>query len=531
MHNNQPVSGREARYPNNWHLITTTNLDSYITAVNEDFLEVAGYTEDELIGQPHNIIRHPDMPTGAFADMWATIQAGHSWRGMVKNRCKNGDHYWVDAFVTPITKDGQTVEYQSVRTRPTDEQIARAEKVYRTWREGHLPSRFMAKGATAWQKASIGLIIGLVLATAWGWWAGAWLGSAVASGLLAGLYLATLWWLQPINHLVTSAREHTHPVMPYLYTGRRDDAAWLTYDREKRNAVLRAVSARMYSNVGSLQGRKMRTMKWVSGSVETIRSQQNDIQSISQAFDELQSSVDRVAELTATTHNATLTASQSAAQSQRNMAEVNRAMSDLSERLRSAEKDVLELSEKSNDINIVLEVISSIADQTNLLALNAAIEAARAGEAGRGFAVVADEVRGLAQRTHTSTKQITDIIDGLQRMTQSVVVIIKDGAQASADTAHLIEQAHAGIDQTLENIDMIGKHSEEVASATEQQSALSLQVSGQAANLARLGDSSVNSSESARQESEQLGASVDQAYLLSSHFLSMMCGRLRKPTG
>ncbi|HAC28980.1 MAG TPA: chemotaxis protein, partial [Marinobacter hydrocarbonoclasticus] len=95
MRRNEPVTGHEREYPAHYHLITTTDLKGKITAANEEFAEVAGYSIDELVGQPHNLIRHPDMPPEAFANLWETIRKGDSWRGMVKNRCKNGDHYWV----------------------------------------------------------------------------------------------------------------------------------------------------------------------------------------------------------------------------------------------------------------------------------------------------------------------------------------------------------------------------------------------------------------------------------------------------
>ena len=118
MRSNLPVTQKEYVYPEGLTLVSTTDLRSRITYCNPAFIEVSGYDADELIGQPHNLIRHPDMPEEAFRDMWDTIRSGRPWTAMVKNRCKNGDHYWVQANVTPLVRDGKPVGYMSVRTRP-----------------------------------------------------------------------------------------------------------------------------------------------------------------------------------------------------------------------------------------------------------------------------------------------------------------------------------------------------------------------------------------------------------------------------
>src|SRR5690554_7516109 len=107
MRNNQPVTNKEHVFPAHFHLISSTDTRGVITHFNQEFLQVSGFSTDELIGSPHNIIRHPDMPPAVYKTMWETLKAGKPWMGVVKNRCKNGDYYWVSAYVTPI-KDGDT---------------------------------------------------------------------------------------------------------------------------------------------------------------------------------------------------------------------------------------------------------------------------------------------------------------------------------------------------------------------------------------------------------------------------------------
>ena len=109
MRVNMPVTQKEHHLQEGAFIVTTTDLRGVITYVNEEFIRISGFTQQELVGQPHNMVRHPDMPPAAFEDLWRTVKAGKGWQGMVKNRCKSGDFYWVDASVTPIVEKGQTV--------------------------------------------------------------------------------------------------------------------------------------------------------------------------------------------------------------------------------------------------------------------------------------------------------------------------------------------------------------------------------------------------------------------------------------
>ena len=115
---NEPCTDHEVKLRKDQELVTKTNLKGIITYTNPDFVEVSGFTEAELVGQNHNIVRHPDMPVEAFKDLWDTLKLGRPWNKLVKNRCKNGDYYWVKANVTPVFSNGEIVEYMSVRTRP-----------------------------------------------------------------------------------------------------------------------------------------------------------------------------------------------------------------------------------------------------------------------------------------------------------------------------------------------------------------------------------------------------------------------------
>ena len=144
MRVNMPVTGKEYVLRDDHMIVSKTDTRGIITYVNQDFLEVSGFSEEELIGAPHNIVRHPDMPPEAFQDLWDTLAAGMPWTALVKNRCKNGDHYWVVANATPIREGGQVTGYMSVRSKPTPQQIEAAGRIYasiktgeKTWKVVH----------------------------------------------------------------------------------------------------------------------------------------------------------------------------------------------------------------------------------------------------------------------------------------------------------------------------------------------------------------------------------------------------------
>lgn len=128
---NEPVTNREVKLRDGQELVSKTDLKGTIIYANPAFTEISGFSNHELIGKNHNLVRHPDMPPAAFKNLWDTLKLGRPWSNLVKNRCKNGDFYWVRANVTPIYKNGEIVEYMSVRTRPSQEEIVQAEALYK----------------------------------------------------------------------------------------------------------------------------------------------------------------------------------------------------------------------------------------------------------------------------------------------------------------------------------------------------------------------------------------------------------------
>ncbi|WP_315980996.1 PAS domain-containing protein [Aliamphritea spongicola] len=145
---NMPVTETEVMMQEGQELVSKTDLKGVITDCNQDFVDISGFTLDELIGKNHNVVRHPDMPPAAFQDLWDTLNAEQPWIGMVKNRCKNGDYYWVQANVTPIRENGRVSGYMSVRSKPSRQDIDAADTLYRDINAG----KATLHAASRWQR-------------------------------------------------------------------------------------------------------------------------------------------------------------------------------------------------------------------------------------------------------------------------------------------------------------------------------------------------------------------------------------------
>nr|WP_194792326.1 PAS domain-containing methyl-accepting chemotaxis protein [Pseudomonas sp. UFMG81] len=474
---NLPVTGREVDYPGDANILSTTDLDSRISYANDVFLRVSGFSREELLGQPHHLVRHPDMPPQAFAQMWQALKAGRSWMGLVKNRCKNGDHYWVSAFVSPISSGGQTLEYQSVRTKPGRAQVEAAERCYARLREGR--SSWRERLPVIGLGARLALAVGLVLASVIGvaqWWQGAPLLLSLLEVLVAaGLSSLAVWLLlRPYERLRREALAIAdNPLSQRLYTGRRDGLGQIEFAMRMLKAQLGAVVGRIGDTSSRLAGHSGSLVEALHSSHANSLEQQNEADQVATAIHQMSASVAQVA---SSAQMASMAADQAEDETQAGHQLVDRnrcAIQDLAGSLVEASEVIQKLENHSSEISGVLDVIRGIAEQTNLLALNAAIEAARAGDQGRGFAVVADEVRGLAQRTAQSTHDIQHMITALQEGARAAVQVMRE---SSTHAGHSVEQAQLAsdaLDSISVRVNQINAMSVQIAAAVEQQSQVS----------------------------------------------------------
>ncbi|OPX55333.1 methyl-accepting chemotaxis sensory transducer with Pas/Pac sensor [Oceanospirillum multiglobuliferum] len=497
MKTNLPVTQKERAFPKGVPLVSTTNLKGQITYVNDAFIEVCGFSQDELLGQPHNLVRHPDVPPPVFADMWQTLQQGKSWMGVVKNRCKNGDHYWVNAFVTPIVASGSVIGFQSVRVQPTKSQIERTEQVYQRINQGRSRRSLYDLPLTATLPAVM-LLSAFLPSLLTVLFPIGFEGSLVASAVIALLMIGLIrFFIRPLRIGVSKAKRLIDsPLLAEMYTGTAGEAGAFELSAMLQKANERAVTTRIRHSAQELEHLGRGTAQVSQQAATAVLQQGQEVQSIASAIAQMAVAVDEVATQAQNTSAATLQAEKLAQQGQNVVSDTATAIGGLSDQLQQSSMQVESLHRAGKDIAHVVGLITDIAAQTNLLALNAAIEAARAGEQGRGFAVVADEVRSLAQRTQASTKEIHHILERLERETDEVTEVMRKSCLQASNSVSHADAAKAALIQISQMMVDITKMSQEIAATAVEESTAAEAVTN---NLAEVR----SSTEAAMQAAEQ----------------------------
>jgi len=485
MRNNQPVTTVERVLAPGKPIVSKTDLQGKITYANESFVAISGFTRAELLGADHNIVRHPDMPAVAFADLWRTVQAGQPWRGLVKNRTKSGDYYWVEAFVTPLTEKGRAIGYMSVRNAPARADIAAAESLYAEIRAGKstLPSTPLfgrrLSPATAWWIAAL---IGSMLAIgagAVGGAAGMALGAGaalLALGMAAGVQLRLL---EPLDQLADRMRalDEGRLAERVAAPSRADRSLQLPFTQlETMRIHLRATFADILVSAGEIESRS-RGLDDAVRSLQGTSEQQGDrITQVAAAMERMSVSVNEISENTAqglAAAHRTETLAQSGITVMASGLESGKRMSQMVE---STQREIAQVDESVGRISEITVIIRDIADQTNLLALNAAIEAARAGEQGRGFAVVADEVRKLSERTAQSTRHIQSGVEDIGRQAHAAVTTMHTASSDVAASATHIRESSESLNQIWAASREAVRTAGEITNMLQQQSVASVEV-------------------------------------------------------
>lgn len=689
----QTNGASEVTIPEGCYLVSKTDTRGIITYVNDAFVSVSGYSREELLGKPHNIVRHSEMPREAFADLWGCLKGRRPWQGLVKNRCKNGDYYWVKAFVAPVFSGQDVSGYISVRSIPTREEVAAASALYQGIRAGSgaklRPSRSLwRRGVIAtWLAVIMSIFMAMVLLLGGG-------GIYALNESNQALKTSVEKGIEPLEIVVRASELlsdnraqimlalqhaddspflHMHDHAVELHTDRmasnraeierlleslnketlgtearaafqafedaRTDfslkglsvarAALIEGDYIKANILLlrevnpraesvrkageeflKAIAAQAKKNhteadalyellhkviigvsvlaislvllagywslvaIGRPSKQLLRQFEAISqgdltapvdigdtddfgklsenlaimqahlkAMVDAIKHAGNKIandanriesgmvtisdhserqssqsMSVASATEEFSLSVKGVSELATD-------AADAAQSSQKNVHVAHEGMEASVKATHRVVSAVRESSEKMQALEQVIEKITSltdtikeIADQTNLLALNAAIEAARAGEQGRGFAVVADEVRKLSERTALATGQIASMVNEVGHVTQeSVGSISRVVAEAESSAEHM-QNRIKDLDAIRAASDKVTQMAASIATATQEQAQASNEVAHSMEDISHLIEQNVHHVRSAKDISATISGRADELKMMCNSF-------------
>ncbi|MDR2093148.1 MAG: methyl-accepting chemotaxis protein [Azoarcus sp.] len=521
MKKNLPVSQREVPLPAGRYIVSRTDLKGAITYVNDTFVDLSGFSREELIGHNHNIVRHPDMPPQAFAQLWEAVKSGVPWRGMVKNRCKNGDHYWVKALIVPVKKGEQTTGYMSVRIPPTRQEIQEAETLYAhlTASGESLPSvaarhppslRFRLIGLAALlvflQLAATALEI---LGSQTGIWTGHILG---VIGILAGLLLIH-WQRQTLDGVAHATKIMDRIAQGFLgddIPARHSDELGKMYEAMTTMQAHLKVMLAEISEIAERVRRDCDLLEKAMGVVHQQSSQQSEsVHHIATNVEQLQGDARTMAAGADETAQAVEASRKTLADVVARMRESREASRRVVNTVEDAGKIMAELSQSIGQIGTVSGGIREIADQTNLLALNAAIEAARAGESGRGFAVVADEVRKLAERAGSQTGEISRIVEVIQSVTQNALNAMAQTGREVTAAEQALNHSETGLAHVEEKEGIINDMARHIAQSAAAESASTEGIATHLAHILESAEGNVTHLENARQQAVSLARVAD----------------------
>ena len=495
-------------------LISVTDLKGNYTYVNQAYCQTTGYQESELLNTDTRSLTHEKMPKMVIDELSATLAKGFSWHGLLQLKSKTGESIWIDVFITPQYSQGKITGYQGISTIANTSLTSNAEQIYQALNK---QNRWVTFEFTKNHKFAF-LVLLSVIAQGF---------IFTQLGLLASI-IASISAITPIlvfwSDIIPTAMRAQHmqsvfdSVSRKVYFG-QGTASVFDFNFLMLKTKIKAIIERTLDAAKPIKTVMAKVSQGLTDTRTTLAQQKNDLEHLSTAMSQMQESTQDIAQNTVNVASELEVTFEHCEQSQQSIYETSDKIINLAQSVETASSSADSLTQSANNVGQLMEEIQSIADQTNLLALNAAIEAARAGEHGRGFAVVADEVRNLSSRTQDSAVKIHQRLTIMLNTIEQWVALMnknKEEAQFCVDSA---QASHQQIDLVVEKMQNMNKAATQIATAAEEQSCVSHEINNHLADISKNTESTWQQTDNVAEQMEELAKSIDGIADLASTFV------------
>ena len=495
-------------------LISVTDLKGNYTYVNQAYCQTTGYQESELLNTDTRSLTHSQMPKAVLDELSATLSKGFSWQGLLQLKSKTDKTIWLDVFITPQYSQSKITGFQCISTIASTSLANNAKRIYQALNN---QNSWVTFEFTKNHKFTFLVLLSIVaqgfIFTQLG----------LLASIIAGLSAVTpilIFWSDIIPTAMRAQRMQSmfDSVSRKVYFG-KGSASVFDFNFSLLKTKIKAIIERTLDAAKPIKAVMAKVSQGLSDTRNTLAQQKNDLEQLSTAMSQMQDSTQDIAQNTVNVASELEVTFEHCEQSQQSIYETSDKISQLAQAVEDASSSADTLTQSANNVGELMEDIQSIADQTNLLALNAAIEAARAGEHGRGFAVVADEVRNLSSRTQESAVKIHQRLTIMLNTIEQWVTLMnknKDEAQFCVESA---QASHQQIDLVVEKMQNINQAATQIATAAEEQSCVSHEINSHLTDISQNTESTWQQTDSVAEQMQELAKSVDEIADLASTFV------------